>query len=180
MRNDLLNDFMQIIHDNFDNYAIYSSNEFGNDVVPTMLMYNDIIQTQTLYFEYIIKLHTKTNYLYNGLVSFLLTCTLDELIYKKENEFANCNCLGNKYLEIKDDNFNKKLYKKYNNIINQNNSFVEGTIFFTDATHFNKTNEFFKENYYVFFISNMYDNNTINIHNSYVHFLERLFGIISL
>ena len=178
LHNDVVDNFIEIIQTNFENYAIYSSNEFGNDITPSMLMYNDIIKTHQ--FEYIIKLHTKTNYLYDGLVSFLLTCTLDELIHKKENELINSNCLGNKYIEMKNDIFNKKLYKKYNNIINQNNAFVEGTIFFTDATHFNKTNEFFKENYYVFFISNMYDNNSINRNNSYVHFLERLFGIISL
>ena len=174
----IVDNFIEIIQNNFDNYAIYSSNEFGNDITPTILMYNDIIQTQPN-FEYIIKLHTKTNYLYNELVSFLLTCTLDELIHKKD-ALTNCNCLGNNYMESKNDPFNQKLYKKCKDIIITDNNFVEGTVFFTDAKCFNKTNDFFKENYYIFFISNMYDNNSVNIENSYVHFLERLFGIISI
>ena len=176
---DIVDNFIEIIQTNFDNYAIYSSNEFGNDITPTMLMYNNIIQTQP-HFEYIIKLHTKTNHLYDDLVSFLLNCTLDELIHKKDT-LTNCNCLGNKYIKIKNDPFNKKLYKKYKDIINpKKQTFVEGTIFFTHAMCLNKTNDFIKKNYYIFFISNMYDNNSVNRDNSYVHFLERLFCVISM
>jgi hypothetical protein len=172
----IIDNFIEIIDDNFDNYAIYSSNEFGNDITPSMLMYNDIIKNYK--YDYIIKLHTKTNHLYYKSTSILLKYNLTELINKKEHEI-NSNCFGYKYVEIQDDVYNKLLYEKYNNIINKN-KFVEGTIFFTDAVCFNQANHFLKENYYIFFISNMYDNNNINKHNSYVHFLERLFGIIYL
>ena len=38
--------------------------------------------------------------------------------------------------------------------------------------------DFFKNNYKTIFLQNMYDNNSININESYVHFMERLFGVL--
>ena len=35
---------IDIIENNFKDYAIYISNEFGNDIIPTLLMYNNIIK----------------------------------------------------------------------------------------------------------------------------------------
>ena len=103
---------------------------------------------------------------------------MNELIHNKNNEI-NSNCFGSKYIDIKDDLFNKKMYETYHFLHDVNKlKFVEGTIFFTDIKCFSKIFNFFNDNYLIFFISNMYDNNTINQKMSYIHYLERLFGII--
>jgi hypothetical protein len=164
------------IKENFDFYAIYFCKEYGTDITPTMLMYNDIIKTHN--FKHIIKLHTKSKSSYEKLVNYLLSTSLNELINKKNN---NCNCIGNKYESLIYDIYNKELM--YENLIKINSYyyFVPGTIFYTTNEVFLKVLNFMKtNNYKAYLLNNLYENNSINKNYSPIHFLERLFGIIKL
>jgi hypothetical protein len=168
-----------IIKNNFDFYAIYYSKEFGTDITPTMLMYNDIIKNHET--KHILKFHTKTiSDLYNKLTDYLLTNNINDIINSKKD---NCNCIGpvDTYIKMKDDGFNNYLKTKYIEHININNSFVQGTIFYATNNVFDKVLEFMKNNNYrSYILNNLYENNSINKDFSPIHFLERLFGSIRL
>ena len=174
-------EFKDIINKNFVYYSIYFTKEYGTDIQPTLFMYNDICIKHN--FKYIIKLHTKTiEKDYNELTNFLLKNNLSFL--KKQldnNNNNNCNCVGHKnyYLNMKNDQFNKKILLKYEHLIDNNKLFIRGTIFFTTHEIFSKVCNFIKNNNYKCFIfNNLYENNLINYDYSPTHYLERLFGII--
>ena len=170
----LVNSIISIIKENFkDNFIIYSSNEFGTDIIPSLLVYNEIINKYN--FNYIIKIHTKSDkiFLYKA-VDYLLKTNLNNLLLEKNK---NSSSIGFKYTENKSDVFNKKLCLQFNNIL-INNEFVPGTIFLTTSNVINNVSSFFKDNYKIIFYQNMYDNNSLNKDCSYVHFMERLFGYV--
>jgi hypothetical protein len=175
--NDIYQSLNFKIQNSFQYNVIYISNEFGNDIVPTLLMYYNIKKNYK--FDHIIKLQTKTNNLiFNELTDFLLTKKVEELLKKK---IKNSNCVGldKYYMSLKEDSFNKDLVKKYTNNILHDNYFVVGTIFYCKPLIFDLIINFIKyNNYGAYLFNNMYDNNSIFQNNSYVHFLERLFGII--
>ncbi len=163
--------------DSFINSALYLCNEFGNDIVPSLLVYNKIKDINYEY-EYIIKLHTKSNTAYNKLTNFLLTKQLTELLTVSfNNNFVKSSTISLLYKKYKDDKYNLNLYKKYNNLIKKE-YFSVGTIFLTQKNTFDKVLLFFIENYKQIVFNNMYDDNSINRNSSYIHFIERLFGLI--
>jgi len=152
---------------------IFSVNEFGNDIVPSMLAYNEIIKTYK--FDYIIKLHTKTDkHIFNKSINYLLDNTLDNLLL---NNNKNSSSIGFNYANISGDNYNKKVLNKFTELIVKT-EFVPATIFLTTSHSFNRVNQFFKDNYMKLMLQNTYDNNSLNYDNSYVHFTERLFGYV--
>jgi len=168
---------IKLIKSNFDFYAIYICKDMGTDITPTILMYNDICKTHS--FMNIYKFHTKSIVKnYKDLTSYLLDKSLNTLL---NEQTANCNCIGNPlyYLNIANDTFNNKLKNQYVNHIYIEKGFVSGTIFYTSNIIMNKVLDFIKNNNYrSFFLNNLYENNSINIDNSPIHFLERLFGVI--
>ena len=174
-----ISEFKKIIKNNFDFYAIYFSNEFGTDITPTLLMYDDISKNHNP--KHIIKLHTKTiSDIYHNLTNYLLTNPLNKIIQEKRN---NCNCIGphDEYLYLSYDKFNIRSKNKYSNEINNNWCFVRGTMFYCDNIVFKNTVDFMKNNNYrSFLLNSLYENNSINEEHSPIHFLERVFGSIKL
>jgi hypothetical protein len=169
---------------NFDNYILYITNEFGSDIVPSLLVYNDI--KKRVNFNKIIKLQTKNDTKwFNELTDYLLKKKLDELEVRNNNCLSLCNCLGhpNKLICIETKlelTINTKLNLKYKSFTNKK-YFIAGTIFYCDKIVFEKVLKFIENNNYrSLFTNNMYDTNLINATNSYVHYLERLFGIINI
>jgi hypothetical protein len=111
------------------------------------------------------------------LTDFLLSVPLDFLLL---NKVKNCNCIGQKdyYINLNEDKYNNELKLKYFNELNIKNTFVGGTIFYCPEYVFKKTLNFMKSNYKSYLFNNLYENNSINMDNSPIHFLERVFGII--
>jgi hypothetical protein len=170
----LINRCVPIIKYYFNtNYIIYSSNETGADIVPSLLAYNEIINKYN--FDYIIKIHTKSdlNFL-NRAINYLFSKSSNDLILEQK---IDSSCIGFNYVENKNDEYNKKLCSKFNHLL-INNKFVPGTMFLTTKNVMDKVLLFFKENYKPIFFQNMYDNNCLNKDSSYIHFIERLFGYI--
>jgi hypothetical protein len=164
------------IKDNFDFYAVYECKECGTDITPTMLMYDDISKRNK--FKHIIKLQTKSIYTaYTDLTDFLLDISIDHLVLSKN---AKCNCIGhpNYYISLNEDMFNNELKLRHLLEINIHSSFVGGTIFYCEGWVFDKTLQFMKNNYKSYLLNNLYENNSINMNNSPIHFLERVFGAI--
>ena len=59
-----------------------------------------------------------------------------------------------------------------------NKRFIEGTIFYISGYRLIQILNFIKKNNYkAFLLNNMYDSNRIIVHKSYIHLLERLFGV---
>lgn len=178
-RNIVNSNIKKIIKDNFDFYAIYFCKEMGTDITSTMLMYNDIIKKHN--FKHIIKLHTKSiSDMYENLTNFLLSMPFTQLLKYKNYE---CNCIGFEeyYFNLHDDIYNNKLKNEYISIINPNNTFVAGTIFYTTNDVINAVLDFIKNNNYrSYLLNNLYENNSINQDFSPIHFLERLFGVIKI
>lgn len=157
----------------YKNYIIYSSNELGNDITPSLLVYDEIMQKYE--FDYVIKLHTKTDLQFlNKAIDFLLKSNIETLLSRQNPKSSS---IGFEYVKKPSDKFNKSLYFKFRSIL-VNNEFVPGTIFFTKKNTMDNVSNFFKDNYKILFLQNMYDNNSLNKNCSYVHFLERLFGYV--
>jgi hypothetical protein len=171
-------DFKTKIKEQFDFYSIYVSNEFGNDILPTLLMYNDINKTRA--FKHIIKLHTSGNPTkYADDINYLLRLPINELITTCKP--YNCNCIGQSYLEITADIYNADINRLHKTDLCLNYSFVPGSIFYTTNEVLNTILLVIKNvGYRSFFLNNLYDNNAINDNSSPIHFLERLFGVITL
>ena len=180
----LYDNLIKKIKDNFDNYIIYVSNEFGNDIVPSLLMYNKIIDIYIP--EHVIKLQTKSNYeIMTDLTDYLLKKPLNNIINEMNKttytfDGLASNSYGNPkyYIHIKNDYFNKELYNIYNENIDMKKQFIEGTIFYISGYRLIQILNFIKKNNYkAFLLNNMYDSNRIIVHKSYIHLLERLFGV---
>jgi len=170
----------ELITNNFDFYAIYKSKELGSDIIPTLLMYDDIIKTHK--FQHIFKFHTKSiNSHYLNLTNFLISIPLIDLINQNEHLLLMSNCIGepNYYINLQFDYFNDILKKKHSSKIDFNKNFIAGTIFYTSSIVFDTVLDFVKNNNYrSFLLNNLYENNAINKDFSPIHFLERLFGLI--
>jgi len=156
-------------------YLLYVCNELGNDITPTLLMYDDI--RDNYHFDYIIKLHTKQdNEIRNRMTNTLLSTSLDKIKFNinKPNKSA---CYGSNkyYFNINNDILNKKLYEKYKDLICFDH-FIAGTFFASNFLTMDNLVIFMKANYFNIFIQNVYDNNQLNKNHSYTHFMERLFG----
>jgi hypothetical protein len=169
----------KIIRYNFSNFIIYSCNEFGNDITPSLLVYDEVIKI--IDFSYIIKLHTKSDSgIFNNYTDYLLTKPFKVMLYFKNND---SNSIGFSYKNINQDyfynktRFNNVLFGKYEKNITKS-LFVPSTIFLTIKNNFTNVLVFLQKNYKTIFLQNMYDNNSININESYVHFMERLFGVL--
>ena len=176
LNSNLYEKFKGKIKDNFQYYAIYETKEFGTDITPTLLMYNEIVKRDR--FKHIIKLQTKSILKqYTELTNFLLTNNLEKILSFKNQ---NCNCIGhpNYYIPLDEDPFNNELKLRYINDINITFHFVGGTIFYSPESFFHKTLQFMKQNFRCYLFNNLYENNSINMHNSPIHFLERVFGSI--
>jgi hypothetical protein len=174
------NIFKETIRNYFDFYAIYKCKELGSDIIPTLLMYDDVTKTHN--FTHIIKFHTK--YIddhYQNLTNFLVSTPLNDLINQNERLLLMSNCIGNPtyYINLQMDYFNDILKKKHSSKIDFNKQFIAGTIFYTSSIVFDAVLDFVKNNNYrSFLLNNLYENNAINQNFSPIHFLERLFGII--
>jgi hypothetical protein len=175
---ELFENMNEKIKENFNNYGIFISKEYGNDIVPTLLMYNKI--KSVIQFSKIIKLHTKTSdkTWFNELSDFLLRGKINDL---NQHSKSNCNCIGLEKYYHKDSNplSNIKILDKYKSYIDKE-YFVRGTMFFCDTTVFINIFEIIKLDYRMFLNNNLYDNNSINFVNSPIHALERLFGVIKV
>ena len=166
----------QLIRENFDFYAIYYSTEFGTDITPTLCMYYHIQKTHKV--RHIIKLHTKTvTDMYTKLTDYVLSMPVAKL---KKHRTSGCNCVGHPelYKRLKDDKFNKELVTRHRKELNEDGSFVMGTIFYTEERIINAVIEFVRRNPRPYMLNNLYENNSINQRFSPIHFLERLFGTI--
>uniref|UniRef100_A0A6C0E0V2 DUF5672 domain-containing protein n=1 Tax=viral metagenome TaxID=1070528 RepID=A0A6C0E0V2_9ZZZZ len=164
------------IKNNFEFYAVYECKECGTDITPTMLMYDDI--TKLNKFQHVIKLQTKSiTKDYTELTDYLLSVPLETLITFKNK---NCNCIGhpNYYIKVNKDIFNNELKLRNLSKLNIDFSFVGGTIFYSPASILDKTLEFMQSSYRSYLLNNLYENNSINLHNSPIHFLERVYGTI--
>lgn len=172
----------ELITANFDFYAIYKSKELGSDIVPTLLMYDDILKKHN--FRHILKFHTKTiNKNYLDLTNFLISVPLIDLLNQNEYQGFMSNCIGepNYYINLQMDHFNNLLKQKHISKIDVNKNFIGGTIFYAPWTVFDAVLNFVKNNNYrCYLLNNLYENNSINNDFSPNHFLERLFGTINI
>jgi hypothetical protein len=170
-----------LIKNNFDFYAVYKCKELGSDIIPTLLMYNDIIKKHK--FQHILKFHTKTlheNYI--SLTNFITSVPLKDLLEKNKHLLKKSNCIGHPkyYISLSHDIFNKHLKEKYSTFINFKKYFVAGTIFYANCSVFDKVLYFIQNNSFrSYLLNNLYENNSINKDFSPNHFLERLFGVIA-
>lgn len=158
-----------------ENYIIYSCNELGNDIVPSLLLYDEIINNKKYSFDYVIKIHSKSDKTFLcEAIDYLFNFNLNNLLLKKNEKSST---IGFKYINIKNDVFNKLLVSKYGDLL-KHNEFVHGTIFLAKKYVMDNVLLFLKNNYKIIFFQNMYDNNFLNKDYSYIHFMERLFGYV--
>ena len=163
----------------FPRLKIYECSEFGNDIVPSILMYDKLIESGDQ-FEHVIKLHTKSdNDLFRDSIMYLLDKSFESILIDKK---YNCECIGHSsyYKRIDADKYNRHLHEKFQMILHPKYYFVEGSMFCTSGEQFDNVLKFVIEHYKYILFSNMYDTNRTNFRASYVHFLERLFGAHTL
>ena len=165
-----------LIKINFDNFSIYLTNQFGNDIIPTLIVYYQLIKQYKI--NFIIKLHSKSNpKWFNDNVDYLLKNNVKNL---QKLLTLDCNCVGNLIYKSNDSKNNNIYIDKYKHYMNKK-YFIAGTIFFCQSIVFDSVINFIKNNNYKsYFLNNLYDNNQVNVQNSPIHFIERLFGRIKI
>ena len=175
---DINNIFIKTIYSFFENYIIFKSNEYGNDIIPSLQAVNYIKENYKSV-KYVYKFHTKQN-------NSKLICTcLDYIFNKSTSELCelinpSSNCITHPKYMMKYDNMFDVLEKKYNKYIDYNKSFCTGSFFFSKIEVYNLIYDFIKDNNYnQFFLNNMYNSHNY-FKDSPIHFLERLFGVIKL
>lgn len=161
---------INIIKENFSNYYITTCKEYGNDIIPSVMLFNKIKNNS---FNYILKLHTKSDSKYlSDNMNYLTENYLDAVTKLSDNI---CHSHPEYIVDINTDDFNKKFSK---DIALKDFTFIKGSCFLTKKEQFNFILEFIinYNNYMTFFNNNMYDDNTVICEYSPPHFLERLFG----
>lgn len=173
----LYNKIKEKIISNFANHALFISKEYGNDIIPSLMMYNKI--GNLIKFDKIIKLHTKTSdkEWFNNITEFLLNKSITELDKYKKNI---CNCVGpdEYYTSIKRLDC-VDIINMYSNYMDKQ-YFIRGTMFYCDRIVIDKILNLISRNHKMFFNNNLYDTNIINFSYSPIHGLERFFGIIKI
>ena len=154
----------------------------GTDITSTIFMYDYISLILRYTPKHIYKLHTKSIQPdFDELTNFLLNKSLKDLLTYKRSD---SNCIGNSkfYTHIvNDDRFNNDLKIEFKRYLNMDSYFVSGTIFYTDRETMNSVLKFIKSNDpKMFYLNNLYENNSLNVNFSPIHFLERLFGCIKV
>lgn len=173
----------QIIIDNFTNFGIFISKEYGADIIPSLQAFWKI--SKLIQFKKIIKLHTKSsdNTWFTNATDYLLNkpeVNLEQLeIIEKSKKL--CNCVNNIiYLHKDGDNkINKKILDKYRNNLDKP-KFIRGTMFYCDRIVLDKTIDLIKLDWKMFFNNTMYELNCVVYTNSPIHAVERIFGMIKI
>ena len=176
---------LKVIMSFFNKRLVLKSHEYGNDIIPSLQAFNYCINNN-ISFDYIYKLHTKMDEIwFESTTNYLLKTSTNLLIQdlrtKIKNKESNCITLDKYYINLEsEDMFCKDLINQYSDHYDKK-LFVAGSIFFTSRETFQQVIDFIKNNnYQSYFLNNMYDSNIIHLSNSPSHYLERLFGIISL
>lgn len=172
----------EAIKSHFKNYSIFISKNMGTDITSTLFMYDYITMNLKYIPKHIYKLHTKSIQPdFSELTDFLLNKSLKDLLTYKRSD---SNCIGNpNFLThiVNDDRFNNELKENFKHYLNMDSYFVSGTIFYTDHETMNSVLKFIKSNDpKIFYLNNLYENNSMNVNCSPIHFLERLFGCIKV
>jgi hypothetical protein len=173
------NKIIKYIEKNFNSYIITITPNFGNDITPSILIYekfkNQIRDTILL------KIHTKQDADWRKeLTDLFLDNNLDKLINIIKNN-KQINCLGseNFLLEFENDRYNKILIKKIFKNVNNNNNFFAGTIFLCRSEIFDNCIQKTKYVLRSSLLLPFYYDNYLFWSRSPVHTIERAFGIIA-
>lgn len=171
---------LPIFHDSLQeqlpNLVLFSTEEYGNDIIPSLQAYSQCGAKAKI----LIKLQSKTKAAaFETLTTYLLSYSLREL----QAMLAVKDCVGapSYTCTMEQDQGYVELDKmRYNSLIDQDKTFVSGTIFCSKTATIDKVLAFLKRkevNYSSYFLNNTYFCNSI-LRESPVHFLERLFGLI--
>jgi hypothetical protein len=107
-----------LISNNFINYIITTTNNYGNDIIPSLFLYNYITNTEKIKIKYILKIQTKKNKKnFDDNINTLVTENIPYLINILNNNNQIDSIGTNKYL-YKIDSFNLNLIEK---VINNKN-----------------------------------------------------------
>lgn len=176
---------IELVKSKFVNYFIIKTPNFGNDITPSFILYHNL--KKILKFNYIMKLHTKSDKIWrNEMIEPLINNC--DYIFKKMETDNNINlCCAKKWL-LKFDIFcceyTKTIIDDYNNKsqkeINKNaKTFCGGTCFISRTKIFEKliyenSDKFIKTLlFFPFYVLNL------TFHeNSPAHTYERLFGYL--
>jgi hypothetical protein len=161
----------------FPNRIVFRSKEYGCDIIPSL---QAIHYAQKYNIQYIYKFHTKSDKKwFDDCTDYLLqtdSATLKSIAQKK-------NCVGREdyYLDINHRSEHIhciQLKQRYLHLCDKI-QFVKGSMFFCKMEVFSTVLQFIKKHQHrSWFLNNGYDTNIVNLDNSPIHFLERLFGII--
>ena len=121
LNKDDLNASYSIISKNFINYIITTTNNYGNDIIPSLFLYNYITNIEKINIKYILKIQTKKNKkFFDDNINTLITENIHYLINILNNNKQIDSIGTNKYL-YKIDSYNLNLIEKVIN--NQNLNF---------------------------------------------------------
>lgn len=166
----------QKIKNNFINYTIIKTKNFGNDIAPFILISEKITNLAN---KIILKLHTKYDDQWrSNILDLFLDNKLKELLNIIQNN-KQISSIGNfDYLvNYKDDKHNKVIIKKILKNITEKDNFFAGTMFlfrFNKEIH-QKLKQLKKS---ILFLPYYYDN-ALFWSRSPVHCAERIFGYIA-
>jgi len=174
------NDIINFIKDNFKNYLITKSINFGTDIQSSNILFN--ILKNNIKFDFVFKIHTKTNIIWRYLLLQPFFNINIKLLIEFMILFNYKLCGSDEYsYYIKKDIYCKDILNdlynspKITELINKSD-FIGGTIFLCTIDVYENTLKRIKKNERINFINCFYyKNNEIN--ESPIHAVERVYGI---
>jgi hypothetical protein len=176
--NDDINDLIKLIADKFENYFIVKTNNFGNDITPSLITYYNLKKITN--FDFIMKLHTKSHENWRNNMIIPLTTKFNNIInFMKHKKNVNL-CCANRALLNCDEFCNDYTNEIIETKCLKNKTFCGGTCFISKEKLFNKILfEVPEKAIKSLFFFTFYVNNTLFMSNSPAHTFERLFGYMT-
>lgn len=156
--------------ESFQNYLITTTNDYGNDISPFLMVYHYLLKEYE--FEFLFKIHTKTNK--NWRIK-LIDCFLNKNITELYDLFNNnIGMIGSNQLIFDKDSCNEKILKEIYEDKIEDYQFIGGTIFLTKFKYLK--NIFNYDIVKSLLLFPFYTTNFLFYNNSLAHSFERMFS----
>ena len=118
-----VNKIFAYIKNNFKKFIIIQTNNFGNDILPSLILFNYLHNVELLEFKYVLKIQTKKNKkFFSDNLNILINDEIDDLLSFINNNNQIDSIGAHRYL-LKIDKYNSKII--YKNFDNKNMYFLD-------------------------------------------------------
>lgn len=172
-------DLILFIKKNVKRYFLTLTPDLGNDITPSILSYLKLMKLYNINYNYVLKLHTKSDGIWrNKMINLFTNGNID--VFKRLFYCKNIGVIGNYVYLRKKDAFCQKVFDEfYNDYFNEECDFIGGTVFMCSKEVFENASRIINKILLNAVNMTFYYDNYLFFENSVIHAIERLFGYSS-